>query len=72
MAVVLYWRQAIGLTSMIGAHQVHTYLCIDIRDLLDRTSLTRTLVLGSNDAAVGTLSELFVKLILRVDNERRF
>jgi len=59
-------------TTVIGAHQAHTYLRIDIRDLLDRTSLTRALVLGSNDAAVGTLSELFAKLVLRVDDERRF
>src|SRR5712691_11201518 len=49
----------------------HTYLRTDIRDLLDRTFLAPTLVLGSNDAAVGTLSELFFKLVLGIDDERR-
>jgi len=58
--------------AVIGEHQAHTYLRTDIRDLFDRTSLTRALVFGSNDAAIGTLPELFAKLVLRVDDERRF
>jgi hypothetical protein len=43
---------------------IYTYLCVDVRDLLDRASVARASVLGSDDATVSALSELLHELVL--------
>jgi hypothetical protein len=50
---------------------MYTYLCVDVRDLLDRASVARASVLGGDDAAISALSELLHELVLRIDDERR-
>ena len=49
----------------------HPYLCVDVRDFLNRTSFARTTVPCSYDATIGALTQFFDKLILRVYDKGR-
>jgi len=46
-----------------------TNLGIDVRDLLDCTSFSRSSMPCSNDASIGTLAQLLDKLVLRIHHE---
>jgi len=48
-----------------------SYLCINIRDFLDRAAFPGLPVTGSHNTAISALAELFDELILGVDAEGR-
>ena len=54
-----------------GDHALATHLCVDVGDLLDRTSLPSAAVSRSDDAPIRALPQLLHELVLRVDDERR-
>jgi hypothetical protein len=55
---------------MRAAEAAATDLCANVRDLLDRTSLSCSSILGRNDETVGALAELLMERIVLIDDKR--